>query len=853
MAALASQIAANWTDASYLDDLNKDWSTLRFQLEQGSSQERRDALKRVLALTVQGQPMSKLFPAVVSNLLQPDYELKRLVYIYLQQYADSEPQLVLLAVNALYKDLQHTDPWIRSQALRQLTSLRVPALRQIMWLAIHRGVRDRHAAVRRAAALAIPAVLIWTELGEQDPSTRPVTMPAEIVASAMTAPLWQLLLNDADVSVLAATVAALGILDRGAKLKITPAVVDRLVHGALVIEPALLPIILHHLLRHVRLQLAAVQESSGDGPPRAELGHLREAVRRLARVCLRSLSGAVSMAGAATLYHLRNTSDDSVVDDTVRTLLRYAQHRESGLQLIALRLLHIVGLREPARLIQHTLMCIPLIGEGEWRVHRHQFGILVALTKLDKTLAPRAINWLDSCLESADDGLAVLAVQALGVILATHAEYEQVSIERLYRCWHKRRAWSLQVRAAVGRLLLRTASKALGHARRWHSLDPRDILKEIVLDASWFDADPGAQAYMLWTLGTMCEAVGTVADEVLRQWMLHQHRVAAASVRLELIRLAWKLSRARPQDSRVRRALHSLLVAGLEDTDVDVFDYAAELVQHLRETPTLAERHASVPNGQAIATEPNELSASRDLCVAAIALYQTADEATFALPPGWLRGCLLCAMTEISDSASASVSCLPDLTNLPETTCAAEVATLPTEAPTVPLRYSEVPCEMGPSTATDPLDAFFGEQSTSMTATTTRTVSAKAPEPLIGTSSVTVAQAASTNPISSGLANTSFFDALLDAGLVPRDRAEHLRPRVLDENNLDALFDELIAAASAEVSPPVCLPESDIQAGESAGLLPAGLTSDKYEAPSSAGQVARTPPTLETEAESPSR
>lgn len=438
MTTLASQLAGNWTDASYLDDANTDWALLRLQLEQGNAQVRREALKRVLALSVQGQPVAKLLPAVVSNLLQADYELKRLVCIFLQQHADDEPHLVLLAVNALFKDLQHNDPWVRSQALRLLTSLRVPALRQVMWLAIHRGVRDRHPQVRLTAALSIPPVLTWNEPDGAEPAQSLHQLPVEQIASALTAPLWQLLLNDREAPILVATAAALGMLDRDAMLNIPVSLVERLGEEYQTIPGNLLPIALHQLLRYVLLRTTTRPERMTETLCGEELTRFVQAVDRLARKAVESLSAAVAVSGALTLYHLRRSSDNDVTETVVRTLLRYALDHESGLKVLALRMLHVLAWREPACLTRYAPLFVPTIGTDEPAVYRHQLGILVKLVEFEETLCITIMDRLVPLLKCPGEELAIMAARALALMAAVHPVSSAAAIPQLIDIWRSR-------------------------------------------------------------------------------------------------------------------------------------------------------------------------------------------------------------------------------------------------------------------------------------------------------------------------------------------------------------------------------------------------------------------------------
>lgn len=50
-----------------------------------------------------GKDVSMLFPAVVNNMQTEDLELKKLVYLYLINYAKTQPDLAIMAVNTFVK------------------------------------------------------------------------------------------------------------------------------------------------------------------------------------------------------------------------------------------------------------------------------------------------------------------------------------------------------------------------------------------------------------------------------------------------------------------------------------------------------------------------------------------------------------------------------------------------------------------------------------------------------------------------------------------------------------------------------------------------------------------------------
>lgn len=113
------------------------------------------------------KPCLPFFSSIVKNVASPNIGVKKLVYIYLLHYAESEPDLALLSINTIQKSLTDQNPQVRAMALKVMSGIRVPVISQIVSLAIKRGCGDMSPYVRKAAALAIPKCY------RLDPSTLP--------------------------------------------------------------------------------------------------------------------------------------------------------------------------------------------------------------------------------------------------------------------------------------------------------------------------------------------------------------------------------------------------------------------------------------------------------------------------------------------------------------------------------------------------------------------------------------------------------------------------------------------------------------------------------------------------------
>lgn len=62
-----------------------------------------DFAVQVIASMTVGKDVSALFPDVVNCMQTDNLELKKLVYLYLMNYAKSQPDMAIMAVNTFVK------------------------------------------------------------------------------------------------------------------------------------------------------------------------------------------------------------------------------------------------------------------------------------------------------------------------------------------------------------------------------------------------------------------------------------------------------------------------------------------------------------------------------------------------------------------------------------------------------------------------------------------------------------------------------------------------------------------------------------------------------------------------------
>lgn len=156
LAAKLQQQMQQMGKASYFGASRKgENAELRTGLNSQYPHERKDSIKRVIANMTVGKDVSGLFPDVLKNMQTEDLEQKKLVYLYLINYAKTQPELVILAVNTFIKDTDDSNPLIRALAIRTMGVLRAEKIMDYVSDPLRKTLRDDNPYVRKTAVLAV--------------------------------------------------------------------------------------------------------------------------------------------------------------------------------------------------------------------------------------------------------------------------------------------------------------------------------------------------------------------------------------------------------------------------------------------------------------------------------------------------------------------------------------------------------------------------------------------------------------------------------------------------------------------------------------------------------------------------
>ncbi|XP_019160568.1 PREDICTED: beta-adaptin-like protein B [Ipomoea nil] len=143
-------------DSKYFSTTKKgEIPELKEELNSQHKDKRKDAVKKVIAAMTVGKDVSSLFTDVVNCMQTETLELKKLVYLYLINYAKSQPDLAILAVNTFVKDSQDPNPLIRALAVRTMGCIRVDKITEYLCDPLQRCLKDDDPYVRKTAAVCV--------------------------------------------------------------------------------------------------------------------------------------------------------------------------------------------------------------------------------------------------------------------------------------------------------------------------------------------------------------------------------------------------------------------------------------------------------------------------------------------------------------------------------------------------------------------------------------------------------------------------------------------------------------------------------------------------------------------------
>ncbi|KAL5356946.1 adaptin N terminal region-domain-containing protein [Aspergillus floccosus] len=142
---------------------------LRLQLEKGNDETKLETMRRIIAIMLNGDPMSELLMHIIRFVMPSRSKpLKKLLYFYYEicpkhDASGKLKQEMILVCNGIRNDLQHPNEYVRGNTLRFLCKLREPELIEPLLSSARSCLEHRHAYVRKNAVWAVASIFQHSE------------------------------------------------------------------------------------------------------------------------------------------------------------------------------------------------------------------------------------------------------------------------------------------------------------------------------------------------------------------------------------------------------------------------------------------------------------------------------------------------------------------------------------------------------------------------------------------------------------------------------------------------------------------------------------------------------------------
>ncbi|XP_037079170.1 AP-3 complex subunit beta-2-like [Pollicipes pollicipes] len=528
------------TPAGFFSADFKRHDDLKQMLDSSKDNLKLEAMKRIIGMVAKGRDASDLFPAVVKNVVSKNIEVKKLVYTYLVRYAEEKQDLALLSISTFQRALKDPNQLIRANALRVLSSIRVPVIVPIMMLAINDSVVDMSPYVRKTAAHAIP------KLYSLDPEQKEelVTVIEKLLADRTT-----LVVGSAVMAFEEVCPERIDLVHKNFR-KLCNVLVD--------IEEWGQVIIINMLTHYARTQFIDpnLQEGSGEQPDRpfyeeteseeegasgSEEGGARKKayvmdqdhslLLRSTKPLLQSRNAAVVMGVAQLYHHLAPRSEVSQVTKAMIRLLR--SHREVQsvvLTCIASMTTQRKGMFEPYLKSFFVRSC------DSSHIKILKLEILTNLAT--ESSISVVLREFQTYIASHDKTFVAATIQAIGRCASNIADVTDTCLQGLVALLSNRDESVVAESVVVIKKLLQTQPG-----------EHREIIRHMARLVDTIKI-PMARASILWLIGEYCDRIPKIAPDVLRkmaQTFINEEDI----VKLQIVNLASKLCLTNPEQTEL--------------------------------------------------------------------------------------------------------------------------------------------------------------------------------------------------------------------------------------------------------------------------------------------------------------
>ncbi|CAK0783703.1 hypothetical protein CVIRNUC_006902 [Coccomyxa viridis] len=535
---------------------------LKEELRVVDKSRKKDAVKKVIAAMTVGKDVSPIFPDVVNCMQTDDLELKKLVYLYLINYAKSQPDLAIMAVNTFVKDSQDPNPLIRALAVRTMGCIRVDKITEYLCDPLQRCLKDDDPYVRKTAAVCV------AKLFDINP---------ELVEDRGFLDLLKDLLADSNPMVVANAVAALADIRETSTRNIFTLNTQSL----------------QKLLRALNECTEWGQVYILDAVAKMSITDAKDAESIVERVIPRlqhANSAVVLSAVKVVLLQLPLIKDEAQVKMLVKKLgppLVTLLSEEAEIQYVALRNINLIVQNHPEVLSYEIKVFFCKYNDPIY-VKLEKLDIMIALasernidqvllelkeyaTEVDVDFVRKAVRAIGRCavtLERAAERCINVLLDLIKQKVNYVVQEAVVVITDIFRRYPNRYETIIATLCdSLGSLdepEARAAMPAMHDVSRAVSAAQYETIIATLCDSLDSLDEPEARAAMVWIIGEYAERIDN-ADELLESF-LEAFPEENAAVQLQLVTAAVKLFLKSPQP-RAQQMIQLVLTYATQETD----------------------------------------------------------------------------------------------------------------------------------------------------------------------------------------------------------------------------------------------------------------------------------------------
>ncbi|EGR30331.1 hypothetical protein IMG5_134800 [Ichthyophthirius multifiliis] len=465
---------------------------------------KKEAIRKIIDAMTRGKDVSMLFTHVIRNMMTDNMELKKLIYLYIINYAKSKPDLAILAVNSFRSDATNQqNPLLRSLAVRTMGCIRIKSVVEYLLDPLKKAIKDEDSYVRKTAAICIAKLF----------ETHPDIMEEQGFLVQL-----QNLLNDGNAMVVSNAVCALMSiqeikgenllqLDRYKVQKLRTAMNECNEWGIIYILDA----------------ISVYQPTDSK--------ETQDILERIVPLLQHCNPGVILSAVKVIMKYLDFITDPELIINYCKKLtspLISLLNQESEVIYVALKNINLILQKRPM-IIEKEIKYFFCNFNDPIYIKTMKIEILIRLANLDNI--HQILSQLKEHTTEVDIEIAKKSIRSIGRCAIKLEKAAPKCVQVLRECLQSKNEYVMQETIIVIRDIFRKYPK-----------DYEGILKEICENLTTLD-NPEAKAAMIWIIGEYVttiensdELLTNFAESFLEEPAIVQHQILTSCIKLFLMR-----------------------------------------------------------------------------------------------------------------------------------------------------------------------------------------------------------------------------------------------------------------------------------------------------------------------------